>query len=824
LAQARVLAASFEAHHPGTRFVALVVDGDASDQRRAGTPEILLPGDLGLPGGQWEQMAGVYSVMELATAAKAALLRHLLTAGAGTDAVLYLDPDIVVYQPFPEVAEAARRSGIALTPHVLHPVPRDGLQPAERDLMHAGLFNLGFIGVGRGALDFLDWWHERLRLDAVVDLPNALFTDQRWVDWVPSLFGGEVLRDKGLNVAYWNLHERPLTENAAGTVLAGGQPLRFFHFSGYEPARPWQLSKHAAADPRCDLVDHPVVARLCAAYADALAAAGHAELASRPYRLDVAPNGLRLTPTVRAAYRAGIQAALTQREAVPPSPFAGDGGAGFTRWLLAPDATPPLGPWHHQVWRQRPDLRAAFPDPGGRDATGFQRWFATDPGGRQLHHQLDVPGGGTGRRLLPLGFGGRSSRRHQHLATVTRPPVDLDPGGAGRRVPLLPYGWNVVGYLSAENGMGEAGRRMNLAVEGAGIATQPVAVSSAGARQQHHNRRHPGDGRRYRDSLFCVNADETERAVALTGGDDPSPDRGRRIGYWFWEVDRFPDRWPAAGALLDEVWCASAFTAAAISATTPLPVRVVPLPVWAPSRPTPFTRQQLGMPEDFVFLFSYSFDSVFERKNPLGLVDAYRRAFGPADGAHLVLKSIGGRSHPEQLHRVRQAAEGRADIVVSDGYIDAHRMQGLVERSDCFVSLHRSEGFGLHLAAAMAAGRPVIATGYSGNLTFMDAGSAFLVPYELVPVGPGSDPYPPAAHWASPDLDAAASLMRRVFDDPADAARVGALGHTTVLDHQGLDRAAAAVGSMLLSPDRTGAGSIDEPRGLAPASSGGSRR
>ena len=73
-------------------------------------------------------------------------------------------------------------------------------------------FNLGFICVGRGAVPFLDWWHERLRVDAVVDLANVLFTDQRWVDWVPSLFAADVIDDHGMNVAYWNLHERPLTQ------------------------------------------------------------------------------------------------------------------------------------------------------------------------------------------------------------------------------------------------------------------------------------------------------------------------------------------------------------------------------------------------------------------------------------------------------------------------------------------------------------------------------------------------------------------------------------------------------------------------------------
>ncbi len=322
--------------------MALVIDGDRSEEGGPGGPAILLPRDLGLPSAEWEQMAGIYSVLELATAMKPSLLRHLLAPVAsdqyGNPAVLYLDPDIMVYHPFPEVFEAARRSGIALTPHVLHPLPRDGLEPNERCLMHSGLFNLGFLGVGSGSAAFLDWWHERLRLDAVIDFPNALFTDQRWVDWVPSLFGGEVLRDHGLNVAYWNLHERPLARGGDGRIRAAGEPLKFFHFSGYEPDRPLTLSKHAAGHPRCALGDDPLVGRLCSDYVEALATAGFDETRHIPYGLACAPNGLVLTPDVRSAYSSGILAALASGATLPPSPFVA-GGDAFCAWLdQAPEA------------------------------------------------------------------------------------------------------------------------------------------------------------------------------------------------------------------------------------------------------------------------------------------------------------------------------------------------------------------------------------------------------------------------------------------------------------------------------------------------------
>ena len=117
----------------------------------------------------------------------------------------------------------------------------------------------------------------------------------------------------------------------------------------------------------------------------------------------------------------------------------------------------------------------------------------------------------------------------------------------------------------------------------------------------------------------------------------------------------------------------------------------------------------------------------------------------------------------------------------------------MIELSDCVVSLHRSEGYGLNLVDAMAVGTPVLATGYSGNMSFMDDRSAFIVPFEEVEVGPGSEPYPVDAHWAQPDLSTAADLMRRIFDDPSAAREREALGQRKVLAENSLDVAGTRV-------------------------------
>jgi glycosyltransferase involved in cell wall biosynthesis len=327
-------------------------------------------------------------------------------------------------------------------------------------------------------------------------------------------------------------------------------------------------------------------------------------------------------------------------------------------------------------------------------------------------------------------------------------------------------GVNVVGYFRAELGVGEAARLLTLALEAAGIPYVTLTWDRTMSRQEHpFEGRGPGEPV-HDVNILCINADQTAAFASAAG---PELFRGRyTIGVWAWEVDVFPETMFEGFDYVDEVWVPSDHAAHAVAAVSPRPVLVVPPPFVAPSfRPRP--RAELGLPEGrFIFLFLFDFLSVAERKNPLGLIEAFSRAFRPDEGPVLVIKSINGDRRPRQLEQLLGAAS-RPDIVVRDGYLSADEKSALIASSDAVVSLHRSEGTGLVLAEAMALGKPVIATGYSGNLTFMNEENSFLVPYRLVAVPPGCDPYPVEARWAEPDLDAAAAMMRQVVDRPEEA-------------------------------------------------------
>jgi hypothetical protein len=351
VAQARVLAESLSAHHGGERLAVLVTDDVDRELDAAKEPFTLLrTDDLSLPPDEITQLAVVYDAKELATAFKPWLLRRLLQ---DEPAAIFLDPDVQVFAPLDDLLESAVEHGVLLTPHSLTPIPFDGQTPTELHVQRSGIFNTGFLGVGRSAGAFLDWFAERLRLDSIIDYSKGLFVDQRWVDFVPAYFEHLIVRDPGCNVAYWNLHERTLEERGDG-IIVNGRPLRFFHFSGFDPTRPELLTWVAS---RIRPEPGTVLARLCNGYAERLVEHGYRELAGEPYGLATA-DGVRLTRARRRLYRAALRQG-EQGGAPPPAPHE----PGFGEWFEAVEAGDGVAAseWAHVLLDEKPDLSARRP-------------------------------------------------------------------------------------------------------------------------------------------------------------------------------------------------------------------------------------------------------------------------------------------------------------------------------------------------------------------------------------------------------------------------------------------------------------------------------
>jgi glycosyltransferase involved in cell wall biosynthesis len=268
------------------------------------------------------------------------------------------------------------------------------------------------------------------------------------------------------------------------------------------------------------------------------------------------------------------------------------------------------------------------------------------------------------------------------------------------------------------------------------------------------------------------------------------------IGLWHWEMASFPPEWREECAALDELWVASEFVRESLAAAVPVPVHRVRLPIVMPRHPAR-SRAELGLPEGrFVWLFAFDVYSHITRKNPLGVVEAFRRAFGAHAGdAQLVVRARHIDQFPEEAARLRAAVESVGGTLVTRS-LSRDEVAALFAACDGYVSLHRCEGFGLTMAEAMALGKPVVATAYSGNMDFMTEENSYLVRFRMAEIERDHGPYRRGMTWAEPDLDHAAEQMRAVVDCPdeargrgaaaaADIARLYGSGHVgrSVVDH-----------------------------------------
>ena len=288
-----------------------------------------------------------------------------------------------------------------------------------------------------------------------------------------------------------------------------------------------------------------------------------------------------------------------------------------------------------------------------------------------------------------------------------------------------------------------------------------------------------------------------------------------RIGYWAWELERFPAGWERFFEGYHEIWCPSSFTAQALAQRSPVPVIAVPhLPDWpALNRRATIRAQQRQQAENqsapFTFLSLFDFWSTPERKNPAGVIEAFQKAFPPSGGhqpaVQLLIKASSAEQFPQQAAALRALCNGDPRIHWLETLLSETELLALYAKADALVSLHRAEGFGLTLAEAMALGIPVIATGYSGNLDFMPPGSAALIPWTPVILERTYGDYNAGASWAAPDLAAAAAAMRRLARDPAAAIQLGKHGRTVVRERLSAERLSGIVrqrlGRWLLAGD-----------------------
>lgn len=831
------LMASVERHMPGVRRFVGICDDTEGLQSPDPTLQLLGVESLGIEG--FDRMATYYTILELNTAIKPWVFQRLMQE-QGVDKVIYFDPDIELFSSGAGLLQRLDSAEIVLTPHLLAPLA-DQHHPGDLEILQSGTYNLGFLALRRTeqTAALLRWWQAKLVRDCVVDIPRGLFTDQKWMDLVPGFYANvHIERDAGWNVAYWNLLHRDVRraegpDAAQGAAwLVNGQPLFFFHFSGFDP-RTGSISKHQDRFTLADCND--AVRALFAHYDRQLAAAGREQYAKLPYAYARLADGTTLPDCARRVLRRELDWSQ------PLPDLRSEEGA---RWLIdflttpVDEHLPAISRLALQLYRDRQDLQMAFPDMLAVRREPFLSWFAERAGpeagvagplarmGKEAGANQAVaapalaaaapatstatampgmqlatagPGASAGPKVVhPYRLAYRLAWGARHLirpvtsialraklrtallnrafpAQATAAPL---PAGAAVQAPARqarPAGVTLIGYVKAESGVGESARATLRALATTAVphAVQDYQTGNV-SRMAEAVDESLFTGVQHAVSLLHINADQLPIARTFLG-EEPFTNTWR-IGYWAWELENFPAQWCTAFAHVDEVWVPSSFCQRAIAAVAPVPVLVLPHAVEIPQRLAP-DRQSFDLPQDaVVFLAMADMLSMAGRKNPFAAVRAFVAAFGQASAGPrpvLLVKIANAHRDPEALAELQALAAGSADVRLLDESLDRQRLNCLLDSVDCFISLHRAEGFGLVMAEAMARGKVVVATGWSGNMDFMSAENSLPVDYKLVTLEQDHGPYARGERWADPCLQDAVAKLRSVAADPALRQRLG---------------------------------------------------
>eukprot|EP00439_Symbiodinium_sp_Y106_P022543 s5396_g2.t2 len=733
----------------------------------------------------YAEIAFRYNMQCFNTAIKPAAIKFMFQK-LGCHKVLYVDNDIWIMQPLTAVIAALDRYQFVVTPHVTQPVPLDGYHQDERTIMLAGQFNFGFLAASKSGptYDILDWWLERLRYYGHAAPWKGEDFDQKWGQYIASFLQQEeylVLRDPRYNIAYWNLHYRGAhlrMEN--GTVWYDSQPVVFMHFSGMSDLLKYNLDYISPHQNRYRMSDFPILREIVLKYLIMLNEENATFWRKLPYGFSRFDDGTLIPDVIRNYFSHVLDPGESYRNDVHlfkdlvayDDPFGDDpfgtqprqdGKLTLLDWMLQ-DAhhliVEQRGP--HKVselawqiylgrpdaWklvsiflRIRPDLQSLFLDPFGKDRAKLVSWY--------------IEWGVKETSLQPW------KRRIRQDAHKTSEPLQ---GGV-----------NVYGWFHGIFGVAQSSRLLLRALNAVQADTTAIALP---ADYEHHRMIDLKTSRaaQHRINLFVANADSTPMMLELFPHSQWSI--YYNIGYWAWELEKFPREWMVHLRVFNEVWTPSEFVTTSIT-SSPLYRNF--------SQQTKIVTMNTGCEEDYlatrprfdfptgalVFLVMFDFQSSFHRKNPLAAVEAFKKAFGRSSKRDvlLVIKCLlpsaeGSLDFSAELEELRSAAAAAA----AEG--DAKEQRSLLASVDVLVSLHRSEGYGLALLEMLMLGKPVIATAYSGNMDFMswlpESFRFLLIPHGYVQVNTSEHfqrIYTSDQRWADPDVRQAASAMSKLAAD-----------------------------------------------------------
>lgn len=450
-----------------------------------------------------------------------------------------------------------------------------------------------------------------------------------------------------------------------------------------------------------------------------------------------------------------------------------DGLFGLLAWYVARG----IAEMRHQgyaPWLPLRELSAPIPGHPGLTPLGLLAWRADEDARERIQPTTEA---GLGQLAAWLA----ETRVAQKLAAALAetPPRPAKPPVVA--APCQAFGANIIGYARGELGIGEDSRMCALSLTQAEtpFAVVNIPVGSGTREGDDYLESCLAEDAPYPVNIFCLTGLDTAR-IWLERGDSLFADR-INIGYWPWELPAWPEVMADVYRLMDELWVSSAYTRDAFAKSAPIPVRLLPMAV-SVDRITPRSRDYFGLPHDrFLFLYTFDCNSYLARKNPLAAIRAFRRAFAADDApVALVLKTMNVRPDDRRWLELADAAGADERILFLHETMNRGDVLALCAACDAYVSPHRAEGFGRTLAEAMLLGKPVVATGHSGNADFLTPATGFPVPYRLTPIGKSDYPFGDGRTWADPDEAALARAMARVVREPRLAASRAAAGRELI--------------------------------------------
>lgn len=783
--------------------------------------------ELNLPGP--EKMKFRYTIMEFNTAVKPCAILRLFEE---YDRVVYIDPDIYVYEKMQEVEDAWDKGyDFVLTPHFTGYWDEDGCMPDEPAIMRAGVYNLGFIALNKcpETIEMVKWWADKLEEKCVVDIPEGIFVDQKWIDLVPGRYDKVfILRHEGYNIAYWNLSHRT-PELRDGKYYFNGQRLVFFHYSGFNPRDMVNFSKH---QNRFTLNDMGVAKKLFEDYAAEALSNDFDMWKKFKYSFANFSDGRPVFDVFRYAYRESkeLQKKCGDNPFARPEIFYKEERAYIADFILK------------YIWKSRPDLQQAFTAPESEAYLDWARlsiereygisakYFAgakvknpveaapaeapVAPAAEAqaapeatvvmkaekpkksvkvsavrhsvklaLYEKIPAPiwkmGSKIYRSINPrkepaaFTFDDSAYEEIEVPAPVAEAPAAEAPVApvqeakkVEKKQETLKDGVNLIGYIRSEHGVGEACRLTASCLDTTALdwAAYDYEVGNPSRQEDGTWDRKLEDKIQYNISIFNVNADQMPVAKQHL---PKEAWKGYNIGIWYWELMEFPDMWCDAFDLVDEIWAPTKFVAEALERKATCPVIYMP-PGIERNQPDPkFDRKHFGLPEDaFLFLNMFDSFSFSSRKNPTAAVKAFKDVFAPDDmSVGMVLKINNLKMLDEKAKEFEELKGEHKNIYIMAETLSREEVNGLLNTCDVAVSLHRSEGLGLLCEEAMFYGKPVIATGWSGNMDFMTEDTSCVVDYELRPIGQDVGPYKKWQRWADADVAQASEYMKKLYED-----------------------------------------------------------